>query len=129
MARRSGAFRTRSILQARTGRLTLQLLGAVAEFERSLIRERTVVGLKYAKSQGIVLGNPRIKARDPAVLAKIKAGRHRTQLSKVTQTRTSGCPWSGNFAPRKPGRWFLLPLMTRYLSAGDYSLKNAWFAP
>lgn len=38
------------------GRLQLQILGAVAEFERSLIRERTLAGLKSAKARGVRLG-------------------------------------------------------------------------
>ena len=32
------------------GKFTLQILGAVAEFERSLIRERTKAGVRAAKS-------------------------------------------------------------------------------
>ena len=75
-----------------TGRLTLQLLGAVAEFERSLIRERTLAGLKYVRSQGVVLGNPRMKARDPITLGKVKAGRHRVQLEKATQSADEWLP-------------------------------------
>lgn len=84
-----------------TGRLTLQLLGAVAEFERSLIKERTIAGLKYAKSQGIELGNPRIKARDPVMLAKIRAGRHKTQLGKVTQSADEWLPLVRQLRPEK----------------------------
>jgi DNA invertase Pin-like site-specific DNA recombinase len=84
-----------------TGRLTLQLLGAVAEFERSLIRERTVAGLKYTKSQGTELGNPRIKARNPVTLAKIQAGRHRTHLGKVTQTADEWLPIVRQLRPEK----------------------------
>ncbi len=41
------------------GRLVMQVFGALAEFERSLIRERTTAGLDYARSQGRVGGRPR----------------------------------------------------------------------
>lgn len=34
------------------GRLLLQMLGAIAEFERSLIRERTMAGMREAARQG-----------------------------------------------------------------------------
>ncbi|HYE01268.1 MAG TPA: recombinase family protein, partial [Alphaproteobacteria bacterium] len=44
------------------GRLTLQILGAVAEFERALIRERTRAGLRAARERGRVGGNPGIRA-------------------------------------------------------------------
>lgn len=41
-----------------SGRLQFQILAAFAEFERSLISERTKEGLKRTKSQGTVLGRP-----------------------------------------------------------------------
>ncbi|MDA0265323.1 MAG: recombinase family protein [Chloroflexi bacterium] len=41
-----------------TGKLILGVLAAVAEFERSLIVERTLEGLERAKSEGKRLGRP-----------------------------------------------------------------------
>jgi DNA invertase Pin-like site-specific DNA recombinase len=43
------------------GRLMLQILGAFAEFEREMIRERTLAGLDRARAQGKVLGRPKKK--------------------------------------------------------------------
>jgi DNA invertase Pin-like site-specific DNA recombinase len=37
----------------------MQILGAVAEFERGMIRERVVTGLARAKAQGVRLGRRR----------------------------------------------------------------------
>ena len=42
-----------------SGRLFMQILGAFAEFEREIIRERTLAGLDRAKAQGKKLGRPR----------------------------------------------------------------------
>ncbi len=42
-----------------SGKLHFQILSAFAEFERELIRERTIEGLKRAKSQGKSLGRPK----------------------------------------------------------------------
>jgi DNA invertase Pin-like site-specific DNA recombinase len=42
-----------------TSRLLLHMLAAVAEFERELIRERTLSGVRAAKARGKVLGRPR----------------------------------------------------------------------
>ena len=42
-----------------SGMLMLQILGAFAEFERSLIKERTLAGLERARASGKVLGRPR----------------------------------------------------------------------
>lgn len=41
------------------GMLMMQILGAFAEFEREIIRERTMAGLDRARAQGKTLGRPR----------------------------------------------------------------------
>lgn len=41
-----------------TGRLMISMLGAVAEFERSLIRERTLAGQAAARARGSFAGRP-----------------------------------------------------------------------
>ena len=42
-----------------TGRLHFHILAAFAEFERSLISERTIEGIARTKAQGTVLGRPK----------------------------------------------------------------------
>src|SRR3989449_163312 len=42
-----------------SGRLLFHVLAAIAEFERDLIRERVVAGIRRAKAQGRRLGRPR----------------------------------------------------------------------
>jgi len=42
-----------------SGRLLVQILGSLGEFERELIRERICLGLESAKERGIKLGRPR----------------------------------------------------------------------
>jgi DNA invertase Pin-like site-specific DNA recombinase len=66
-----------------SGTLVLQILGAVAEFERALIRERTLAGLAAARARGRVGGNPRLKAREPAALARLQAARHAARLAST----------------------------------------------
>lgn len=46
------------------GNLVFQILGAVGEFERSLIRERTIAGLASARARGRVGGNPKLRLGD-----------------------------------------------------------------
>ena len=41
------------------GRLLFHVLAAISEFERDLIRDRVLAGLKWAKAQGVRLGRPR----------------------------------------------------------------------
>ncbi len=44
-----------------SGKLMMQIMGSFAEFERSIIRERTMAGLDRARAQGKTLGRPRIR--------------------------------------------------------------------
>ena len=56
------------------GKFMFTIFGALAEFEKDLIKERTLAGLKYAKKQGRLGGRPKglsKKAQDTALLAKI----------------------------------------------------------
>lgn len=46
-------------LTTASGRLMAHIIGAFSEFERALIRERTMMGLEYARSKGKILGRPR----------------------------------------------------------------------
>ncbi len=53
-------------------RLMLSMLGAFAEYERTLIRERQREGIAKAKERGVYKGR-RHKLTDPAVIAKMVA--------------------------------------------------------
>jgi len=66
------------------GMFSLQVLGAVAQLERALISERTKAGIKAARARGKLPGNPGLRARDPAAIAKSSA------TIKVRMARQSG---------------------------------------
>ena len=55
-----------------SGKLMLNILGAVAEFERELIRERTKEGIARARAQGKRLGRPRMSV-DKARILELRA--------------------------------------------------------
>jgi DNA invertase Pin-like site-specific DNA recombinase len=61
-------------LSTPSGRLMFQIIGAMAEFERSLIQERVKAGLRNAKAKGRRLGRPRADVDEAEVLAMRKAG-------------------------------------------------------
>lgn len=52
-----------------TGQLTFHLFGALAEFERNLIRERTQAGLAAARARGRLGGRPQALDADKRALA------------------------------------------------------------
>jgi DNA invertase Pin-like site-specific DNA recombinase len=60
------ATRDQVDLTTPAGRLFMQILGSLSEFERELIRERILMGLDHARSQGKRLGRPK-KNDDQAV--------------------------------------------------------------
>jgi len=53
------ATRDQVDLTTPAGRMFVQILGSLAEFERELIRERILLGLDHARSQGKRLGRPK----------------------------------------------------------------------
>jgi DNA invertase Pin-like site-specific DNA recombinase len=57
------------------GRLMFQIIGAMSEFERSLIQERVKAGLAHARSKGVKLGRPR-RQFDLTNVAFLRAAGH-----------------------------------------------------
>lgn len=68
-------------LTSASGRLMLHLLAAFAEFERGLVRERTLAGLAHARNCGKTLGRPKIR-NDSAILKLRAEGLSYTQIQK-----------------------------------------------
>ncbi|WP_431857790.1 recombinase family protein [Azospirillum sp.] len=74
------------------GKFALQVLGAAAELERALIRERTKAGLRAAKARGRVGGNPRLRARDPDAIRQLAEIRDRQYLAELLSTMEAWMP-------------------------------------
>ena len=72
------SFRDNLDLSTPSGRLMFQIIGAMAEFERSLIQERVKAGLRNARAKGKKFGRPR---------AVVDAAR-------VAELRRDGLSWS-----------------------------------
>lgn len=74
------------------GKFALQVLGAAAELERALIRERTKAGLRAAKARGRVGGNPALKRRDPEAIARLSAIRDRHYMAGLLASMEAWLP-------------------------------------
>jgi DNA invertase Pin-like site-specific DNA recombinase len=74
------------------GKFTLQVLGAAAEFERALIRERTKAGLASARTKGRVGGNPGLRARDLAALRKVRLALQDGYMERLNETAQDWVP-------------------------------------
>ena len=77
------------------GRLSLNILSAVAEFERELISERTLEGLARARAEGQTLGRPR----------NCRCGHPAKEHNKgsATYCKHHGCHCSRYGPPKKGG--------------------------
>lgn len=71
------------------GRLQMHVLMAVAEFERSLIQERTKAGVASARANGSTLGRPRFIPTE-AQQAQVEAGA-RGEVKIAELARALGC--------------------------------------
>jgi DNA invertase Pin-like site-specific DNA recombinase len=72
------SFRDNLDLSTPSGRLMFQIIGAMAEFERSLIQERVKAGLRNARANGKRFGRPRVEI----------------DAVKVAELRRDGLSWS-----------------------------------
>jgi len=59
-----------------TGKLVFQIVGAVAEFEKDIIRERVIAGLANAKAKGKKLGRPTLPLNILNKAKEFKAAGH-----------------------------------------------------
>lgn len=84
------------------GKFTLQVLGAAAEFERALIRERTRAGLASARGAGRVGGNPGLRARDPAALRKVRLARQDGYVQRLGRSAQDWVPHVRRLRPAMP---------------------------
>jgi DNA invertase Pin-like site-specific DNA recombinase len=64
------------------GRLLFHVLAAISEFERDLIRDRVLAGLRRAKAQGVRLGRPRAVVDVLRARAMLAEGTSLRQISK-----------------------------------------------
>jgi DNA invertase Pin-like site-specific DNA recombinase len=72
------------------GRLMFNMIGSLAEFERELIRERTLMGLERAKKQGKTLGRPKVPAAtERRIHALLEAGTSINKIMRLTRVGAS----------------------------------------
>jgi DNA invertase Pin-like site-specific DNA recombinase len=68
-----------------TGKLVFHIFGALAEFERNLIRDRTLAGLAAARARGRQGGRPRVKSlTTPQQIAMLQA-LHQDKSNSIEQ--------------------------------------------
>jgi DNA invertase Pin-like site-specific DNA recombinase len=69
-----------------TGQLVFHIFGALAEFERNLIKERTIAGLEAARARGRHGGRPGLTGAASKVAAAQKLHKNGTSITDICQT-------------------------------------------
>jgi len=77
------SFRDNLDLSTPSGRLMFQIIGAMAEFERSLIQERVKAGLRNARAKGKKFGRPRAQIDAERVAALRRDGLSWSQVCRT----------------------------------------------
>jgi DNA invertase Pin-like site-specific DNA recombinase len=79
------------------GEMLFQIIGAIAQWERTLIVERVKAGLQYARSQGTRLGRPPLRVLTPREIAKLRKERVRTKAPiRTLATKYKISVWSAH---------------------------------
>ena len=68
------------------GKLVFHVFGALAEFERELIRERTNAGLASARKRGRMGGRPKVMTNKQVRIAKTMLADPNTTIKEVCET-------------------------------------------
>ena len=91
---------TMSTVDSPTGKLVFHVFAALAEFERNLIRERTIAGLKAARARGRKGGRPKkLQSKD---LKTIKALLKTDEVSVQEAAMRFGVSRSTLYRNRRP---------------------------
>ena len=103
------------------GRFSLQVMGAVAELERALIRERTKAGLRAARAEGRTGGNPGLKAGDPEAKRKIAQARDEVYIQGLLDSAEDWVAAVRRHRPRLTWR-----AMTAYVNTNLEDGRQKW---
>ena len=77
------SFKDNLDLSTAQGRLMFQIIAAMAEFERELIRERVKSGMKNARAKGKQIGRPSLGINRDQIVALRAAGQSWNQVSNA----------------------------------------------
>ncbi len=106
------------------GRFTLQILGAMAEFERALIRERTMSGLAAARAEGRRGGNPGLVSGDRAMLSRLRLARREAFLERLSGSAGDWAPDVRRLRPDMPWQDVLSVVNSRLPESRRWTLQR-----
>ena len=106
------------------GRFTLQILGAMAEFERALIRERTMSGLAAARAEGRMGGNPGLVSGARTMLSCRRIARRDAFLERLNRSAGDWAPDVRRLRPDMPWQDVLAVVNSRLPESRRWTLQR-----
>ena len=91
-----------------SGKLFFHIFGALAEFERNLIRERTMAGLAAARARGRHGGRPRAMSSKQVAMATALRHDPRTTIADICQTLGVSRATRVTSAMNTPSCWIMV---------------------
>lgn len=73
------------------GKLVFHVLAAIAEFERDLIRERVIAGIRAAQARGVKLGRPQKPVNESRIRLDYKALKSYAKVAGIHKISKSVC--------------------------------------
>jgi DNA invertase Pin-like site-specific DNA recombinase len=117
------SFRDNLDLSTPSGRLMFQIIGAMAEFERSLIQERVRAGLRNARAKGKKFGRPRVQVDAVRVAELRRDGLSWSQVCRTLNVSKGSAQRSVARLPKGDvlvGQYFVrLPPRSSWLRGGE----------
>jgi DNA invertase Pin-like site-specific DNA recombinase len=107
------------------GMFSLQVLGAVAQLERSLISERTKAGVRAAKAKGRQPGNPGLREGRPEAIRKTALARDKVYLGDLLTTADQFLPTVRQMRPQHSWEDVVQVLNVKGQRWTDQSLRRA----
>jgi DNA invertase Pin-like site-specific DNA recombinase len=92
---REAAIDTSSI----SGMLLVQIIGAIAHFERELIKERTKLGIRAAMARGKKMGSPGLRAKDKGALQVMTDARVKAHTARLVAASGDWLPIVASMRP------------------------------
>ena len=102
----------------------LSILGAMAEFERALIRERTMSGLAAARAEGRTGGNPGLVSGDRAMLSRLRLARRDAFLERLNRSAGDWVPDVRRLRPDTPWQHVLAVVNSRLPDSRRWTLQR-----
>lgn len=107
------------------GMFSVQVIGAIAQLERTLNAERTKAGIKAARARGKLPGNPGLRERRPEAIRAVSKAREKLYLDELISSAQTWLPTVRQLRPQHSWENVVLVLNRKGLNWTVERLRRA----